>query len=65
MEEKNGLKINSTLLEFINNEVIPGLNVNREEFWSKFSKVVHDLAPLNKKLIEKRENIQKKNRQLA
>ena len=60
MEEKNGLKINSTLLEFINNEVMPGLNVNREEFWSKFSKVVHDLAPLNKKLIEKRENIQKK-----
>ena len=60
MKEKNGLKINSTLLEFINNEVIPGLNVNREEFWSKFSKVVHDLAPLNKRLIEKRENIQKK-----
>ena len=60
MKEKNGLKINSTLLEFINNEVIPGTKVNADEFWTKFSKVVHDLAPLNKKLIEKRENIQKK-----
>ena len=60
MKEKNGLKINSTLLEFINNEVIPGTKVNADEFWRKFSKVVHDLAPLNEKLIEKRENIQKK-----
>ena len=60
MKEKNRLKINSTLLEFINNEVIPGTKVNADEFWTKFSKVVHDLAPLNKKLIEKRENIQKK-----
>ena len=60
MKEKNGLKINSTLLEFINNEVIPGTKVNADEFWTKFSKVAHDLAPLNKKLIEKRENIQKK-----
>ena len=60
MKEKNGLKINSTLLEFINNEVIPGTKVNADEFWTKFSKVVHDLAPLNKELIEKRENIQKK-----
>tara|TARA_B100000886_G_scaffold338513_1_gene301526 strand:- start:1461 stop:3599 length:2139 start_codon:yes stop_codon:yes gene_type:complete len=60
MKEKNGLKINSTLLEFVNNEVIPGTKVNADEFWTKFSKVVHDLAPLNKKLIEKRENIQKK-----
>ena len=51
MKEKNGLKINSTLLEFINNEVIPGTKVNADEFWTKFSKVVHDLAPLNKKLI--------------
>ena len=60
MKEKNGLKINSTFLEFINNEVIPGTKVNADEFWTKFSKVVHDLAPLKKKLIEKRENIQKK-----
>ncbi len=57
---KNGLKINSTLLEFINNEVIPDTNIEVEDFWKKFSNVVHELSPINKTLIQKRENIQKK-----
>ena len=58
--EKNGLKISSTLYEFINNEALPGTKVNPDEFWDKFSKIVHELAPENKNLIEKREIIQKK-----
>ncbi len=58
--EKNGLKINSKLFNFINNEVIPGTNIKSDEFWSNFEKAVHELAPLNKKLIEKRGDIQKK-----
>ena len=56
---KNDLKINQTLFDFINNEVLPGTNVNQDSFWIKFSKVVHELSPINKKLIEKREKIQK------
>ena len=30
--EKYGLKVSSTLLKFINNEVIPGTNLKIEEF---------------------------------
>ena len=60
MVDKNGLKISSTLFEFINNEAIPNTGVKNEDFWNKFSNVVHELAPINKKLIQKRENIQKK-----
>ena len=58
--EKNGLKISSRLFDFINNEVIPGTTINSDDFWIKFSKIVHELAPLNKSLIQKREEIQKK-----
>ena len=58
--EKNGLKISSALYEFINNEAIPGTKLNSEDFWKKFSNVTHELAPINKRLIEKREVIQKK-----
>ena len=58
--EKNGLKINTKLLDFVNNEIIPGTNIKSEEFWTSFGKIVHELAPLNKKLIQKREEIQKK-----
>ncbi len=58
--EKNKLKINSVLFEFINEEAIPGTNIKKDDFWQKFSSVVHQLAPINKKLIEKREIVQKK-----
>ena len=52
--EKNGLKISSTLFEFINSEVLPGTNIKSDDFWIKFEKTVHELAPINKNLIEKK-----------
>ena len=58
--EKNGLKINTNLLDFINNEVLPGTDIKPDKFWNNFEKTVHELAPVNKKLIQKREDIQKK-----
>jgi len=58
--EKNGLKISSKLFDFINNEVIPGTDIKPDEFWNNFEKAVHELAPINKDLIDKREIIQKK-----
>ena len=58
--KKNGLKISSTLFEFINKEAIPETNIDIDEFWGKFSRAVHDLSPINKALIQKREEIQKK-----
>ena len=58
--EKNGLKINTKLFDFVNNEIIPGTNIKSEEFWNNFGNIVHELAPINKKLIQKREDIQKK-----
>ena len=58
--DKNGLKISSKLFDFINNEAIPGTGIKIEEFWNNFEKTVHELAPINKNLIEKRENIQNK-----
>ncbi len=56
--DKYGLKISSTLYEFINNEAIPGTDIDPSEFWEKFSSIVHDLAPINRSLIKKREEIQ-------
>tara|TARA_B100000941_G_C28506476_1_gene557697 strand:- start:2241 stop:4385 length:2145 start_codon:yes stop_codon:yes gene_type:complete len=60
MVDKNGLKVSSALLEFINNEAIPNTNISVDQFWTGFSNVVHELSPINKALIEKRETIQKK-----
>ena len=56
----NNLKVDELLYKFINEEVIPGTNINPNNFWDGFDKAVHYLSPINKKLIEKREQIQKK-----
>ena len=58
--DKNGLKINSVLVDFINNEAIPGTGIKPDDFWHRFENIVHELTPINKALIKKRETIQKK-----
>ena len=54
------LSIASELLDFVNNELLPGTNVTKENFWSGLDKCAHELAPKNRKLLEFRENLQKK-----
>ena len=56
----NNLKVDENLVKFINEDAIPGTGLDKDEFWKKFSDVVHELAPINKNLVEKREEIQKK-----
>ena len=56
----NNLKIDENLVNFIDNEAIPGTNIKSEKFWKDFDNVVHKLALKNKELIQKRDNIQKK-----
>jgi len=58
--KKENLTVNSVLFEFINKEVMPGTDINVNEFWRKFDSAVHELAPINKALIKKREDLQKK-----
>ena len=57
--KKGNLTINSILFDFVNQEIIPGTDINVEVFWNKFDLAVHELEPINRTLIEKRESIQK------
>ena len=54
------LSIASELLDFVNNELLPGTGVTKENFWSGLDKCAHELAPKNRKLLEFRENFKKK-----
>ena len=56
----NNLKISEELLSFVNNELLKGLEISPEKFWSGFDNAVHELAPKNKELIQIREDLQKK-----
>ena len=52
--------ISPVLLNFMEKEVMPDLDINIDEFWKKFDTAIHELAPVNKDLIQKREIFQKK-----
>jgi malate synthase len=58
MSERNGLAVAQSLERFVENEALPGTGIDKETFWSGFSAIVHDLAPLNRALLEERERIQ-------
>ncbi len=53
------LSVSKILYEFINNEILKGTKISSKRFWSGFNKAVHELAPINKKLILKRHKIQR------
>ena len=63
MKEKylkiKNLSVSENLANFINKELLPGSNINKEKFWKDFDKCIHELAPKNIKLLQKREKLQK------
>ncbi len=63
MKEKfikiNNLSVDKILADFIDNELLLGTNISTKKFWDGFDKVVHELAPKNRQLLEIRETIQK------
>ena len=54
------LSVSENLFNFVNNELLPGTKIKKDFFWNKFDKCIHELAPKNKRLLELREELQKK-----
>ena len=57
---KENLEINKDLYDFINKEVLINLKITEDFFWKGFSKIIYELSPVNKGLINKRKNFQDK-----
>lgn len=55
---RGDLTVASPLLQFIENEALPGTGVEVTQFWRDFDRLVHELAPINQALLEKRELMQ-------
>ena len=56
----NDLSVSNILLEFVNYELLKDTKILPNKFWEGFSRAIHELAPKNKKLIQIREDLQKK-----
>jgi malate synthase len=54
----DGLRIASELHDFVVQEAMPGTGIDAKTFWTGLSKIVHDLAPKNRALLKKRDEIQ-------
>ena len=59
-QDVNNLQISEELLSFVNTEILKDTDISPKKFWQGFDVAVHELSPKNKKLIEKREVLQKK-----
>jgi malate synthase len=52
------LRVAQVLYDFINNEALPGTDIDPDSFWSGVDKVVTDLSPQNQDLLGRREDLQ-------
>ena len=53
-----GLQVAKVLFDFVNNEAIPGTGIAADKFWAGAAAVINELAPKNRALLAKRDQIQ-------
>ena len=56
----NGISVASKLADFVKNELLENTEVDVKHFWNGFEKSINKLVPMNKELLKKRQQIQKK-----
>jgi malate synthase len=52
------ISVANCLYNFVEQEVMPGLDLNSTDFWQGFSDIVNNLTPTNKALLAKRDELQ-------
>lgn len=52
------LRVARVLYDFVNNEALPGTDIDPNSFWSGVAKVVTDLTPQNQSLLNSRDELQ-------
>ena len=59
LEEKFGIRISTEFIDFIEQEVLPQTNITAEKFWTGLARIIRELTPTNKELLQKRTYFQK------
>jgi malate synthase len=52
------LRVARVLYDFVNNEALPGTDIDPDSFWAGVDKVVTDLTPKNQDLLRRRDDLQ-------
>ena len=53
-----GIQVDKVLYDFVNDRAIPGTGVDPDAFWAGASEIFADLAPRNRELLAKRDDLQ-------
>lgn len=56
----NGLSVDQQLAQFVEQQLLPGTDISTDTFWQGFAEIVNELTPINRALLEKREQLQAK-----
>ncbi|WP_333829845.1 malate synthase G [Pararhodobacter sp.] len=56
---KDGLQVDARMVDFVENRALPGSGIGAGDFWAALSKLIHDLGPKNRALLEKRAALQR------
>ena len=54
----HGLRVDERLFNLVRDDIAPGTGVDPDNFWSALSRIVQDLSPRNKQLLEQRNELQ-------
>ena len=52
------LRVATVLYDFVNNEALPGTDIDPDSFWAGVDKVITDLTPQNQELLNRRDELQ-------
>ena len=52
------MQVAKEIIDLVANEIAPGTGVSVEQFWTSFEEIVDDLAPKNRALLQKRDQLQ-------
>ena len=58
--KKGTLSVSNELEAFLKSEMLPGLDLTEEDFWTNLEKIIDEFGPKNKALLEIRESMQEK-----
>ena len=56
---KGSLSVAEELSSFLSTEVLPGLEISEDHFWSSLEKIIQEFSPRNKELLDIRELMQR------
>ncbi len=56
--DRHGLQVDAALATFIETQALPGTGIAADAYWSGFATLIRDLAPKNRALLAKRDDLQ-------